>query len=120
MAIYLTGLVTIAFAFVAMFAHGPALAHGGGLGLGRRPHGQPHRRVPQAPWPGSEREGRRQRLSELSDYNPKLNVRHMQQHGRIAPYTCHPVASAKDVDIEHIVAWAEARRSGLSCDRASS
>ena len=46
-------------------------------------------------------------------------MRHMQRHGWVAPYTCRPVASAKDVDIEHIVAWAEARRSGLSCDRAS-
>ena len=31
MAIHLTGLVTIALAFAAMFAQGPALAHGGGL-----------------------------------------------------------------------------------------
>ena len=42
----------------------------------------------------------------------------MRRHGWIAPYTCRPVASARDVDIEHIVAWAEARRSGLSCARA--
>ena len=60
----------------------------------------------------------REDCSERPDYNAKLDVRHMQRHGWIAPYTCRPVASAKDVDIEHIVAWAEARRSGLSCARA--
>ena len=50
--------------------------------------------------------------SERPDYNPKLDMRHMQRHGWTAPYTCRPVASTKDVDIEHIVVWAEARRSG--------
>ena len=43
----------------------------------------------------------------------------MHRHGWIAPNSCRPIASAKDVDIEHIVAWADVRRSGLSCDRAS-
>lgn len=43
----------------------------------------------------------------------------MREHGRTAPYTCRTFASVKDVDIEHIVAWAEARRSGLSCADAA-
>ena len=42
----------------------------------------------------------------------------MAAHGKIAPYTCRPVASAAGVDIEHIVAFAEARRSGLPESRA--
>lgn len=51
-------------------------------------------------------------------HDPDLDKRWMAAHGKIAPYTCRPVASAAEVDIEHIVAFAEARRSGLPQSRA--
>ena len=57
--------------------------------------------------------------SERPKYNPRHDVVHMRLHGWVAPYTCRPVSSPKDVDIEHVVAWAEAKRSGLSCARAA-
>ena len=50
-------------------------------------------------------------------HDPDLDKRWMAAHGDIAPYTCWPVASAAG-DIEHIVAFAEAQRSGLPESRA--
>ena len=108
----------VGLAVVALFAAGLALAHGGGLdangGHTDRRTGEYHlHRGPDADATADAGD-----CSERPDYNPKLDVRHMQRHGWIAPYSCRTVADAKDVDIEHIVAWAEARRSGLSCARA--
>ena len=110
----------VGLAVAALFAAALALAHGGGLdangGHTDRRTGEYHQhRGPGANAKADDASG----CSERPDYNPKLDVRHMQRHGWIAPYNCRTVASAQDVDIEHIVAWAEARRSGLSCGRAS-
>ena len=43
----------------------------------------------------------------------------MRDNGRIALYKCRTFAGVRDVDIEHTVAWAEARLSGLQCERAA-
>lgn len=56
---------------------------------------------------------------ERPSYSPTLDVDFMAKHGRIAPYSCRAVGSAKDVDIEHIVAFSEARKSGLPCSLAA-
>ena len=63
-------------------------------------------------------EGRASGCGERPRHNPTLDVDWARENGRVAPYTCRNYASARDVDIEHIVAWAEARRSGLSCSDA--
>ena len=111
--------LNVGLAVVALFATALALAHGGRLdshgGHTDRRTGEYH----QHRGPGADARTDASDCSERPDYNPNLDVRHMQRHGWIAPYSCRSVASAKDVDIEHVVAWAEARRSGLSCDRAS-
>ena len=52
------------------------------------------------------------------EHNPDLDKRWIAKHGHVAPYTCRPFKTAADVDIEHIVAFAEARRSGLPESRA--
>lgn len=52
---------------------------------------------------------------ERPSHKSTLDVDYMRRHGRIAPYTCRAFNSARDVGIEHIVAYAEARKSGLSC-----
>ena len=57
--------------------------------------------------------------SERPRHEPMLDVLYMERQGWFAPYSCRAVSSPRQVDIEHIVAWAEAKRSGLSCDRAS-
>ena len=108
-------------ALLAMFS--PALglarasAHGGGLdangGHTDRRTGEYHQhRKTEA-----HTEGRG--CVERPQHDPRLDVAWVREHGRIAPYTCRTFASVKDVDIEHIVAWAEARRSGLSCANAA-
>ena len=51
-------------------------------------------------------------------HTPTLDVDFARAHGNVAPYSCRAFQSVKDVDIEHIVAWAEARASGLTCDVA--
>ena len=51
-------------------------------------------------------------------HTPTLDVDFARAHGNVAPYSCRVFQSVKDVDIEHIVAWAEARASGLTCDVA--
>ena len=56
---------------------------------------------------------------ERPRHDPKLDVDWVRDNGRIAPYTCRTFDGVRDVDIEHIVAWAEARRSGLPCARAA-
>ena len=58
-------------------------------------------------------------VCERPKHNPKLDVVWVEEHGLVAPYTCRTFDSVKDVDIEHIVAFAEARRSGLECSEAS-
>ncbi len=109
----------VGLAVVALFAGALALAHGGGLdsrgGHTDRRTGEYHQHRGAG---AATKSPAGDDCSERPDYNAKLDVRHMQRHGWIAPYSCRTVASAKDVDIEHIVAWAEARRSGLSCARA--
>ena len=55
---------------------------------------------------------------ERPRHDPKLDVGWMAVYGNFAPYSCRAVARPQDVDIEHIVAFAEARRSGLACGRA--
>ena len=114
---YKAGLA-IGLALAALLAQGPALAHGGGLdsegGHTDRRTGEYHKHGGADAGAKDDAGG----CSERPDYDPRLDVRHMQRHGWIAPYSCRPVSSAKDVDIEHIVAWAEAKRSGLSCARA--
>lgn len=57
--------------------------------------------------------------SKRPSHSSTLDVGWVRRHGRIAPYTCRTFGSVNDVDIEHIVAWAEARRSGLQCADAS-
>lgn len=42
----------------------------------------------------------------------------VREHGRVAPYTCRTFGDVGEVDIEHIVAFAEAMRSRLECARA--
>ena len=116
----MSGGFHIGLAVVALFAAALALAHGGGLdangGHTDRRTGEYHQhRGADAATKSPAGDD----CAERPDYSPKLDVRHMQQHGWIAPYSCRTVADAKDVDIEHIVAWAETRRSGLSCNRAS-
>ena len=56
--------------------------------------------------------------AERPKHNSKLDVVWAREHGHVAPYTCRTFASVKDVDIEHIVAFAEAKRSGLTCAQA--
>ena len=51
-------------------------------------------------------------------HDPSLDVGWVRAHGKIAPYTCRTFEGVGEVDIEHIVSWAEARRSGLSCAAA--
>lgn len=57
--------------------------------------------------------------SERPWHDPKLKVKWVRDHGRMAPYTCRTFADVREVNIDHIVAYAEARRSGLSCARAA-
>lgn len=57
-------------------------------------------------------------VCERPRHDPQLDVDWVRENGRVAPYTCRTFESVRDVDIEHIVAWAEARRSGLSCANA--
>ena len=104
----------LAFAFWTL----PANAHGGGLDARG---GHTDRSTGEYHFHGKKEDGERDDggCAERPRHDPKLDVDWVRDHGRIAPYTCRTFASVRDVDIEHIVAWAEARRSGLSCARAA-
>ena len=102
-------LVAVAFALWPF----PANGHGGGLdakgGHTDRSTGEYHFHREQD---GEPEEGG---CNKRPRHDPTLDVDWVRDNGRIAPYTCRTFGSVRDVDIEHIVAWAEARRSGLSC-----
>ncbi len=53
-------------------------------------------------------------------YDRTLDEKFSEENGnrKVTPYTCSSYKSFEEVEIEHIVAWAEARKSGLSCSRA--
>ena len=105
----LSPLATVAFALWPFAASG----HGGGLdaegGHTDRSTGEYHYHRKK------DGEGQENGCNDRPRHDPTLDVAWVRENGRIAPYTCRTFASVRDVDIEHIVAWAEARRSGLSC-----
>ena len=107
----LVPLATVAFALMAVCGERPE-----GEGLDAE-GGHTDRTPASTTYPPGKKDGEGQEsgCNDRPRHDPTLDVDWVRENGRIAPYTCETFTSVRDVDIEHIVAWAEARRSGLSC-----
>lgn len=92
------------------FAPSPPSASGQGGGLGAD-GGHTERKT-------EEGNGQARGRNECPPYDPELDADWVCADERIAPSTCRAFASVRDVDIEHIVAYAKAWPSSLPCEQA--
>ena len=110
-------LVLAALHSIAAPAHGGRTDGNGGHY--NRSTGQYHTHGGRSAAPHSNRSrSNNSAKSERPRHAANLDKRWMNSNGKIAPYTCRAVSSHRDVDIEHIVSFAEAKRSGLHHGRA--